>query len=83
MSYVLFFLIVPAQGWIIWQDIELWALFDTGTGLPLAATSEVITVFSQRITNIYSSVVNGLTLLAALTIVIFLVWRPLDLKSES
>jgi hypothetical protein len=82
MSSILFTLIIPAQAWMIWQDYEMWKLFDAGTGTPLAAVSEILAVFSRRMTDVVYSVVNGLTFLSAITIMILGVWRPFRMAPQ-
>lgn len=82
MSMILFILIAPAQGWMIWQDYSMWKLFNLDTGAPLAAASEIIAVFSRRMTEVSSSVINGLSFLSALTIVLLIVWRPFRRSEE-
>ena len=78
---VLFILLAPAQGWMIWQDYGMWKLFNVGTGSPLAAPTEIIAVFSRRITDVASSIVNGLTFLSAITIIVLMIWKPLRLAA--
>jgi hypothetical protein len=77
MSGLLFATTLPGQVWIILQDIQLWTLFDSGTGLPLASAEDVMGVFLHRMTDVTSSVVNGLTILMAFTIALVLAWQPL------
>jgi len=77
MCALLFAVTIPAQVWSTLHDIDLWRMFDASTGLALAPPDEVMRLFLQRTTDIAFSVVNGFTLLIAVTIVLLVVWRPL------
>ena len=77
MVAILMALLIPSQGYLIWKDYELLQYFDLQTGVPLAQPAEIIRVFAERVTNIANSMTAGLTMLAAVTIVIILAFRPL------
>lgn len=77
MCALLFAATIPGQAWQILHDIDLWRMFDPSTGLALASTEEVMDLFLQRMTEVAHSVVTGLNLLVAVTIVLLVVWRPL------
>ncbi len=77
MCSILMVLTIPGQVWVILQDIELWGLFDASTGLALASPEDVRTLFLQRMTAVLASVISGLTLLIAATVLLLLVWQPL------
>jgi hypothetical protein len=77
MAAILMALLIPSQGYLIWKDYELLQYFDLQTGVPLAQPAEIIRVFTERVTNIANSMTAGLTMLAAVTIVIILAFRPL------
>lgn len=78
MSAILFFLIIPIQLWMIWQDYRLWQLFDVWSGMPLAHPAEIIGVFLYRIQDTSASVMNGLSFFVAVTITLVLIWKPLE-----
>lgn len=78
MSAILFFLIIPIQLWMMWQDYRLWQLFDVWSGMPLAHPAEIVGVFLNRIQDTTASVMNGLSFLVALTITLVLIWKPLE-----
>ncbi|RPI64953.1 MAG: hypothetical protein EHM43_13250 [Ignavibacteriae bacterium] len=77
MSGILLLVIIPGQIWMMLQDYALWQLYDISTGMPLAPFQEIITVFSQRVMVVAASVINGMTLLVAVTMVLLLTWQPL------
>jgi hypothetical protein len=77
MAALFMALLIPAQGYLIWKDYELLQYFDLQTGVPLAQPAEIIRLFGERVTNIANSMTAGLSLMAATTIVIILVTRPL------
>lgn len=77
MSTILGVILLPAQGWAISQDITLWSLFDSATGIPLAPPKEILDVFLHRVTDVASGIVTGLSFLIALSIASLFVWRPL------
>jgi len=77
MCGILMVLTIPGQVWVILRDIELWGLFDASTGLALASPEDVRALFLQRMTSVVASVISGLTLLIAATVVLLLVWQPL------
>ena len=83
MSALLFCLLIPGQVWLTIQDIDLWSLFDSATGIPLASYEEILDVFLRRTTEITSSVVTGLSFLVAVTILLILVWRPLTREDSA
>lgn len=82
MNLILLLVIIPGQAWMIKQDYALWQLYDISTGMPLAPFQEIISVFSQRVMVVAASVINGLTLLVAVTMVLTLVWRPLSIEGR-
>jgi len=82
MCGILLALLAPGQIWKILADYRLWQLFDASTGMPLAPPQEVIDVFSKRVADVGASVINGLSLLIGLSVVIYLVVRPLTKPEE-
>ncbi len=77
MCALLFAVTIPGQAWMTMQDIDLWRMFDPATGSALASADDVMHVFLHRMTDVVHSVVTGLNLLTAVTIVLLVVWRPL------
>lgn len=82
MTFLMLLVIIPGQAWMILQDYALWQLYDISTGMPLAPFQEIISVFSQRVMVVAASVINGLTLLVAITMVLVLVWHPLQITNH-
>ena len=77
MATVLFALLVPVQAYVAWQDYTLWTLFDRTSGMPLAQPAEILRVFLYRYTTTAVNVMIGMSMLAALTILLMLTLRPL------
>jgi hypothetical protein len=77
MAALFLILLIPAQGFLIWKDYELLQYFDLRTGVPLAQPSEILRVFAERVSNVANSMTAGLSILAAITVVIILAIRPL------
>ncbi|MCU0329999.1 MAG: hypothetical protein MUC47_03355 [Candidatus Kapabacteria bacterium] len=78
MTAMFVWLLVPVGGWLLWQDYELIRYFDPSTGVALARTEEIIWFFVQRMSDTTISITSGLSLLAAITIVIIVSVRPLE-----
>lgn len=80
MSAILLILLIPVQAYVAWEDYRLWTFFDLRTGMPLAQTPEIIAVFLNRYTNTTVNIMLGMSLLAALTILLLCTIRPLQSK---
>ena len=78
MSAILLVLLIPVQAYVAWEDYRLWTFFDRVTGMPFAQPSEIIGVFLHRYTNTAVNIMLGMSLLAALTIILFCTLRPLQ-----
>ena len=78
MSTVLLVLLIPVQAYVAWEDYRLWTFFDRATGMPFAQPSEIIGVFLHRYTNTVVNIMLGMSLFAALTIILFCTIRPLQ-----
>ncbi len=83
MATVLFVLLVPVQAYVAWEDYHLWTLFDRTTGMPLAQPAEILRVFLHRYTTTAVNVMIGMSMLAAVTILLVLTLRPLVTSSVS
>lgn len=80
MILIFLLLLLPAQGWLITQDVELWNHVST-VSLSTATVNDPLTgIFVQRMTGMVFSVVNGLLLLMGISIVATLAIRPLTLN---
>lgn len=77
MATVLFVLLLPVQAYVAWEDYHLWTLFDRTTGMPLAQPSEILSTFLHRYTTTAVNVMIGMSMLAALTILLVITLRPL------
>jgi hypothetical protein len=77
MATILFALLIPVQAYVAWQDYTLWTLFDRTSGMPLAQPAEILRVFLYRYTTTAVNVMIGMSMLAALTILLVLTLRPL------
>lgn len=77
MCAILLVLILPVQGYLIWDDIRLIQLFDRNIGTPLAGVGEIFGVFLQRYTNLALNMMAALSFMAAATIVFLATLRPL------
>ncbi|MCX6141182.1 MAG: hypothetical protein NTX15_10215 [Candidatus Kapabacteria bacterium] len=78
MSAILLVLLIPVQAYVAWEDYQLWTFFDRTTGMPFAQPAEIIGVFLHRYTNTAVNVMLGMSLFAALTIILFCTIRPLQ-----
>jgi hypothetical protein len=78
MTAIFVWLLLPIGGWLLWQDYELIRYFDPSTGVALAKTEEIIWFFVQRMSDTTIGITSGLSLLAALTVVIIVAVRPLE-----
>lgn len=78
MSAVLLMLLIPVQAYVAWEDYRLWTFFDRTTGMPLAQPAEIIAAFLNRYTNTTVNILLGMSLLAALTMILFCTIRPLQ-----
>ncbi len=83
ISAILFVLIIPVQAYIAWEDYQLWTLFDRNTGMPLASTADIVAKFMARYTNTAVNMLLGLSLLSALTIIVFTSLRPLQQQKSN
>jgi len=81
MAAILLLLLIPVQAYVAWEDYQLWTFFDRSTGMPLAQPAEIIAVFLQRYTNTAVNIMLGMSLLAAVTLILFCTIRPLQPKS--
>lgn len=77
MSAILFLLIAPIEGYLMWKDYQLILYFDRATGAPLASMSDIFSVFLQRFQNLIVNMASGFAFFAAVTIVLFTTFRPL------
>lgn len=78
MAAIMFLLMLPVQMYLSWQDFHLWRLFDPYTGMPLAKTDEIFSVFLMRYTNVLINVATGMLVLMGVTLVMVLAARPLS-----
>ena len=83
MATILFALLIPVQAYVAWQDYTLWTLFDRTSGMPLAQPAEILRVFLYRYTTTAVNVMIGMSMLAALTILLVITLRPLVQSSVS
>ncbi len=77
MATILFVLLLPVQAYVAWEDYRLWTLFDRVTGMPLAQPAEILRTFMYRYTTTAVNVMIGMSMLAALTILLVITLRPL------
>lgn len=80
MAFILFFISVPVQGILIYYDIQLniaiqWDNVSDFLSKPIQD------FYVERFKNVTLSTLSGLSFLAVLTSVLYIIWRPLD-KSE-
>jgi len=81
MCFVLFYLFSPVEIYTIYEDIKLSiAVFQQNVWE--FYSQPVQDYFMKRIKNVVYNSLNGLTLLSALTIVIYVIWQPLKKKEE-
>jgi len=77
MSAILFVIIIPIEGYLIWKDYQLVLYFDRATSAPLASVSEIFTVFLTRFQHQLLNMASGFAFFAAITLVLCTTFRPL------
>lgn len=83
MIAILFFMIVPLQGYLTIEDFELWTKFDRISGMPLAQPFEILSTYQARATNSLLNVFNGVSLLIGVTVIVVGGIRPLHRTSNT
>ncbi len=86
MSMLMMGIMTPVQAYLSWQDFQLWRLFDPYTGMPLAQSAEIVSVFFARYSSVLVNVSTGLLILMGISLVVVLAVRPLtqpDSKIDS
>lgn len=78
MCSLLILLVLPMQGWLLFQDYSLAQYFDGVTGLPSAKDVEIAHAFRNRVGGLAENVVTGITMLSSLTVIILACLRPLE-----
>lgn len=78
MTTLLLVLVAPLQAFVSYHDFTLWQLFDGTAGVPLAAPSEIISVYLARFNNLTMSILSGMSFLMSLTLILCCTLRPLQ-----